>query len=118
MRQAAGAKKFSSEALFSELLGSTVFIRPRAVVTCGAPGAVLRREAGAGAHGTCVGPEVILSREVGTRAVVTRGAPRAALRGPGATLSREVGTGATVTRGAPGATPSRSIVGCFLVISS
>jgi hypothetical protein len=40
-----------------------------------------------------------LSREVSARAVMTRGAPGAALR-------REVGA-------APGATLSRSIVGCF-----
>jgi hypothetical protein len=62
---------------------------------------------------------------VGTGAVVTHGAPGAALRGPGAALSQEVRTGATMTRGAPeaalhreagaapGAAPSRSIVGCF-----
>jgi hypothetical protein len=77
---ASGAKK-SSGALFSELFGSTVFIQPEAAGTRGAPGAVLRREAGAGAHGTRAGPRAALSQEVGTRAAVTRSAPRAALRG-------------------------------------
>jgi hypothetical protein len=46
-------------------------------------------------------PRAALSREVGTGAAVTRGAPGAVMRGLGAVLSREVGTGATVTRGAP-----------------
>jgi hypothetical protein len=45
------------------------------------------------------GPKAALSREVGTGATVTRGAPKATLR-------REAGV-------APGAAPSRSIVGCF-----
>jgi hypothetical protein len=117
--------KKSSEALFFELLGSTVFIWPGAAGTHGALGAVLHWEAGAGAQGTCAGPRTALSRAVGTGAAVTRGAPGAALRGPGAALSQEVGTGATVTRdasgaalrrevgAATGAASSRSIVGCF-----
>jgi hypothetical protein len=67
--------KKSSGALFSELLGSTVFIRPGAAVTHGTLGAVLLREAGAGAHGTRAGPGAVLSREVATGAAVTRGAP-------------------------------------------
>jgi hypothetical protein len=45
-------------------------------VTRGAPGAALRREAGAGAHGTRAGPGATLSREVGTGAAVTLDAPR------------------------------------------
>jgi hypothetical protein len=49
--------------------------------------------------GTRVGSGAALSREVGTGAVGTCGAPAAALR-------REVGA-------ALGAAPSRSIVGCF-----
>jgi hypothetical protein len=89
--------KKSSGALFSELLGSTVFIRPRAAGTRGAPGAaVLHWEAGAAAHGIRAGSGAALSREVGTEATVTRGTP-------GAALNREVETGAAVTRGAPGA---------------
>jgi hypothetical protein len=56
-------------------------------------------------------PEAALSREVG--AALTRNTLGAALRGPGAAQSREVGTGAAVTRGAPGAALSRSIVSCF-----
>jgi hypothetical protein len=129
-------KKKSFGALFSEPLGSTVFIRPGVAVTRSAPGAALCWEAGAGAYGTHAGPGAALNREVGTGAAVTRDAPGDVLRGPratlswemgtGAALSREVGTGATVTRGAPGATlrreagsapgaaSSRSIVGCFL----
>jgi hypothetical protein len=55
-----------SGALFSELLGSTVFIRPGTMGTRGAPGVVLHREAGAGAHGTRAGPGAALSHEVGT----------------------------------------------------
>jgi hypothetical protein len=102
LRRAAGAKKKSSEALFSELLGSTVFIRPGAAGTRGALEVVLRREAGAGAHGTRAGPGAALSQEVGTGATVTRGAP-------GAALSREVGTGVAVTRGTPGAALSREV---------
>jgi hypothetical protein len=35
-------------------------------LTHGAPGVVLHREAGAGAHGTRAGPEAALSHEVGT----------------------------------------------------
>jgi hypothetical protein len=117
--------KKSSGALFSELLDSTVFVRFRAAVTHGAPGAALRREAGAGAHGTCAGSRAALSREMGIGAAVTRGAPGAVLRDPGAALSREVRTRATVTHGvlgaalcweagaAPGVAPSRSIVGHF-----
>jgi hypothetical protein len=65
--------KKSSGALFSELLGLTVFIWLGAAVTRGALGAVLHREVGAGAHGTRVGPGVVLSQEVGTGATVTRG---------------------------------------------
>jgi hypothetical protein len=56
-------QKNSLGALFSELLGSTVFIRPRA-------------------QGTRAGLGAALSQEVGIRAAVTRGAPGAALRGP------------------------------------
>jgi hypothetical protein len=67
--------KKSSGALFFELLGSTVFIRPGAAGTRGAPGAALRWEASAGAQGTRAGPGAALSREVGTGAAVTRGAP-------------------------------------------
>jgi hypothetical protein len=48
--------KKSSGALFSELLSSTIFIRPGAAGTRGAPGAALRREAGAGVQGTRAGP--------------------------------------------------------------
>jgi hypothetical protein len=129
--------KKSSGALFSELLGSTVFIWPRAAVRHGTLRVVLLREAGAGAHGTRAGPRAVLSQEVGTRAAVTRGAPETALSrevgpgatvtrgGPRATLIREVRTGATVTCDAPGAALrreagaasgaalSRSIIGCF-----
>jgi hypothetical protein len=67
-------KKLSG-ALFSMLLDSTAFIWPRVAVTHGALGAILHREACAGAHGTRVGPGAVLSREVGTGAVVTCGAP-------------------------------------------
>jgi hypothetical protein len=42
-------KNYLSGALFSELLGSTVFIRPGAARTRGALGAALCQEAGAGA---------------------------------------------------------------------
>jgi hypothetical protein len=113
-------KKLSG-ALFPGLLDSMIFIRP---------GATLRREAGAGAHGTRASPRAALSREVGTGAAVTRGAPGAILCGPGAALSREVETRAAVTRGAPGAALRREAgaapeacpepVYCwlFLVISS
>jgi hypothetical protein len=89
-------KKLSGP-LFYELLGSTVFIRLRATGTRDAPGAILCRKTGPGAHGTRAGPGATLGREVGTRATVKRGTP-------GATLSQEVGTGATVTHGAPKAT--------------
>jgi hypothetical protein len=129
-------KNYLSEPLFSELLGSTVFIWPRAVGTRGTPGAALRREVGAGAQGTCAGPGAALSQEVGTGAAghaVPPELPCAALvllyagrwepeprghaaapelpcagtRGaPGAALHREVGA-------TPGAAPSRSIVDCF-----
>jgi hypothetical protein len=44
--------KKSSGTLFSELLGSTVFIQPGAAGTRGAPGAALHRKAGTGAVGT------------------------------------------------------------------
>jgi hypothetical protein len=97
-------KLYSLGALFSELLGSTVFIRPRAAGTRGALEAALRWEVGAGAQETHAGPVAALSREVGIRAAGTRGTPGAALHGPGAALSREVGTGAARTRGAPRAT--------------
>jgi hypothetical protein len=106
-------------------------------VTRGALGAVLRQEAVARSHGTCADPRAFLSREVGTRVAVIRGAPGDALSrevgteatvtrgGPEALLSREVGIGAAVTHdapratlrreasAAPGAAPSQSIVGCF-----
>jgi hypothetical protein len=95
-------KLYSSGALFSELLGSTVFIRPGAVGTRGAPGVALRREASAGAQGTRADPEAALSREVGTGASGTRSAPELPRAGRRAW-----------TRGAPGAASSRSIVGCF-----
>jgi hypothetical protein len=94
-------KNYSSGPLFSELLGSTVFIRPGAAGTRGTPRAALHQEAGAGAQGARADPRAALSREVGTEAAGTRGAPGAALRGPGAALSREVGTGAARTHGAP-----------------
>jgi hypothetical protein len=71
--------------------------------------AVLRWEAVAGAHGTHASPGASLSREVRIGAAVTRGAPKAALRGPRVALSREVGTRAAVTRGAPGAALSRAV---------
>jgi hypothetical protein len=64
----AGAKKNRPELYFFELLDSTVFIRPGAAGTRGAPGAILRWEAGAGAHETRADPEAALSREVGTGA--------------------------------------------------
>jgi hypothetical protein len=82
-------KLYSLGALFSELLGSTVFIRPKAAGTRGAPEAALRWEVGAGAQETHASPGAALSREVGIRAAGTRGTPGAALHGPGAALSRE-----------------------------
>jgi hypothetical protein len=91
--------KNHQELYFSELLGSTIFIRLGAVGTRGAPGAALHRETGVGAQGIRTGPRAVLSREVGTGAAVTRGAPGSALR-------REAGA-------APGAAPSRYIIGCF-----
>jgi hypothetical protein len=59
--------KKSTESLFSALLGSSGFNRPGVAGTRGALGAVLHREAGAGAHGTCVGPRAALSRASGNR---------------------------------------------------
>jgi hypothetical protein len=61
LHRAVGAKKIIRSSV-SELLGPTFFLRPRAVGTRGAPGAVLRREAGAGAHETRAGPGADLSR--------------------------------------------------------
>jgi hypothetical protein len=69
LRREAGAEKKtkkSSEALFSELLGSTVFIWPGAARTRGALGVVLRWEAGVGPQGTRASPSATLSWEVGT----------------------------------------------------
>jgi hypothetical protein len=91
--------KKSSGALFSELLGSTVFIQPGAAGTRGAPGAALHRKVGTGAVGTLGTLGAALSRELGTGATGTRGAP-------GAALHREAGA-------TPGAASSRSIIGCF-----
>jgi hypothetical protein len=71
-----------SRALFSELLSSTVFIRPGAAGTRGAPGATLRWEADAGAHGTRAGPGAALSWEVGTGAAAPPELPCAALELP------------------------------------
>jgi hypothetical protein len=107
-------KLYSSRALFSELLGSTVFIRPRAVGTHGAPGAALHRQAGARAQGTCAGLGAALSWEVGTGAAGTRGAP-------GVALGREVGIGAAGTRGAPGAARADLLLvvsGNFFLVAS
>jgi hypothetical protein len=139
---APGAKKTHSELFFLRCSARRFSSGPELWGHAPPPGAVLHREASAGAHGTHVGPEVVLRREAGAGAHGTHDAPGAALRGPGAALSREVGTGAAlrgpgatlsrevgtraaVTRGAPGAAlrreagatpgaaPSRSIVGCF-----
>jgi hypothetical protein len=74
--------KKSPGALFSELLDSTIFIRPRASGTHGAPRAALHREAGAGAQGTHADLGAALSQEVGTGAVVAHDAPGATMRGP------------------------------------
>jgi hypothetical protein len=68
--------------------------RPR---SCPAPGG------GCWSPGDTCQPGAALSREVGTRATGTRGAPRAALRGPGVAISWEVGTRAAGTRGTRGA---------------
>jgi hypothetical protein len=57
----AGAKKIIRSSV-SELLGPTFFLRLGAAETHDAPGAVLRREADAGAHRTCADPGAALSR--------------------------------------------------------
>jgi hypothetical protein len=59
-------------------------------------GATLSREVGTGAVGTCGAPGVALRWELGARVTGPRGAPGAALR-------REVGVGVVGTRGIPGA---------------
>jgi hypothetical protein len=81
-----------------ELLGSTIFIRSEAAGTRGSLEVILHREAGAGAQVTRADPRAAMSREVRTGAVGTHGAPGAALRreegvraGPGAAPSRVVG---------------------------
>jgi hypothetical protein len=61
MRWATSAKKIV-QSFVSELLGPMFFLRPGAAGIRGAPGAVLRREMGAGAHGTRAGPGAAPSR--------------------------------------------------------